>query len=94
VHQRLCRVPYDVADRLLGVDSQEVLEDGEEGNLLRCILDPVVDGVEDVQVRREVDIVRSGSLRLVTLPLLLKYIQLDPEVWVPAARLDLTQYFQ
>ena len=71
-----------------------MLEDGEEGDLLRCVLHPVVHGVEDVQVRGEVDIVRSGSLRLVALPLLLKYIQLDPEVWVPAARLDLTQYFQ
>ena len=94
MHQSLRRVPDDVADRLLRVDAKEVLEDGEERDLLRCVLDPVVDGVEDVQVGREVDIVRSGSLRLVTLPLLLKYIQLDPEVRVPAARLDLTQYFQ
>ena len=94
MHQRLCRVPYDVADRLLGVDSQEVLEDGEEGNLLWCVLDPVVDRVEHVQVRGQVDIVRPRRLGLVALPLLLEDVQLDPEVRVPAARLDLTQYFQ
>ena len=36
---------------------EEVLEDGEERNLLRCILDPVEHGVEHVQVTRQVNIV-------------------------------------
>jgi len=94
VHQRLRRVPDDVADRLLGVDAEEVLEDGEEGDLLRCVLHPVVHGVEDVQVRGEVDIVRPRSLGLVALSLLLEDVQLDPEVRVPAGGLDLPQYFQ
>ena len=84
VHQGLRRVPDDVADRLLGVDTKEVLEDGEERDLLRCVLDPVVDGVEDVQVRGEINIVRPRSLGLVALPLLLEDVQLDPEVRVPA----------
>ena len=94
MHQRLRRVPDDVADRLLGVDAEEVLEDGEEGDLLRCVLHPVVHGVEDVQVRGEVDIVRPRSLGLVALSLLLEDVQLDPEVRVPAGGLDLPQYFQ
>ena len=94
VHQGLRRVPDDVADRLLGVDTKEVLEDGEERDLLRCVLDPVVDGVENVQVRGEINIVRPRSLGLVTLPLLLEDVQLDPEVGVPAGGLDLPQYFQ
>ena len=72
VHQGLRRVPDDVADRLLGVDTKEVLEDGEERDLLRCVLDPVVDGVEDIEVRGEIHIVRPRSLSLVTLPLLLE----------------------
>ena len=71
-----------------------MLEDGEEGNLLRCVLDPVVDRVEHVQVRRQVDIVRPRCLGLVALPLLLEDVQLDPEVGVPAGGLDLSQYFQ
>ena len=94
MHQSLRRVPDDVADRLLGVDTKEVLEDGEERDLLRCVLDPVVDGVEYVQVRGEIDIVRPRSLGLVALPLLLEDVQLDPEVRVSTGRLDLPQYFQ
>ena len=94
VHQRLRRVPDDVADRLLGVDAEEVLEDGEEGDLLRCVLHPVVDGVEDIQVRGKINIVRPRSLSLVTLPLLLEDVQLDPQVRVPAGGLDLPQYLQ
>ena len=84
VDQRLRRVPDDVTDRLLRVDTQEVLEDGEEGDLLRCVLHPVVDGVEDIQVRGEINIVRPRSLSLVTLSLLLEDVQLNPEVGVPA----------
>lgn len=94
MHQGLRRVPDDVADRLLGVDTKEVLEDGEERDLLRCVLDPVVDGIENIQVGGEIHIVRPRSLGLVTLPLLLEDVQLDPEVGVPAGRLDLPQYFQ
>ena len=84
VDQRLRRVPDDVTDRLLRVDTQEVLEDGEEGDLLRCVLHPVVDGVEDIQVGGEINIVRPRSLSLVTLSLLLEDVQLNPEVGVPA----------
>ena len=94
MHQGLRRVPDDVADRLLGVDTEEVLEDGEERDLLGSVLDPVVDGVENIQVGGEIDIVRPRSLGLVTLPLLLEDVQLDPEVGVPAGGLDLPQYFQ
>ena len=39
--QPLGRVPHDVADGLLGVDAEEVLQDVEEGDLLRAVDDLV-----------------------------------------------------
>ena len=94
VHQGLRRVPDDVTDRLLGVDPEEVLQDGEEGDLLGRVLDPVVDGVEHVQVRGEVHIVRSPMPSLVTLTLLVKHIALDLEVGILALALDILQNLQ
>ena len=41
VRQPLGRVPHDVAEGLLGVDAEEVLQDVEEGDLLRGIHDLV-----------------------------------------------------
>ena len=94
MHQGLRRVPDDVTDRLLGVDPEEVLQDGEEGDLLGRVLDPVVDGVEHVQVRGEVHIVRSPMPSLVTLTLLVKHIALDLEVGILALALDILQNLQ
>ena len=94
VHQGLRRVPDDVADRLLGVDPEQVLQDGEEGDLLRRVLHPVVHGVEDVQVAGEVDIVGPAGLRLVALLLLLEHVELHPQVGVLALRLDVAHDLQ
>ena len=43
MRQPLGRVPHDVADGLLGVDAEEVLQDVEEGDLLRGVEDLVAD---------------------------------------------------
>lgn len=94
VHQGLRRVPDDVADRLLGVDPEQVLQDGEEGDLLGRVLHPVVDGVEDVEVAGQVDIVGPAGLRLVTLLLLLEHVELHPQVGVLALGLDVANYLQ
>ena len=80
VDQGLGRVPDDVTHGLLRVDPQQVLEDGEEGDLLGRVLHPVVHGVEHVQVRGQVHVVRTALPSLVTLLLLVKHIQLDLQI--------------
>ena len=80
VYQGLRRVPDDVRHRLLGVDPEQVLEDGEEGDLLRRVLHPVVHGVEHVQVGGQVHVMGGALARLVTLLLLVKHIQLDLQI--------------
>ena len=82
VHQGLRRVPDDVRHRLLWVDPEQVLEDGEKGDLLRRVLHPVVHGVEHVEVGGEVHIVGCALARLVTLLLLIEHVELDLEVRV------------
>lgn len=47
--QSFGRVPDDVADRLFRVDPQQMLEDAQEGNLLRCFHHLSEDRVENVQ---------------------------------------------
>ena len=80
VDQRLRRVPDDVTHGLLGVNPQQVLEDGEEWYLLRRVLDPVVHGVEHVQVGGQVHVMGGALARLVTLLLLVKDIKLDLQI--------------
>ena len=94
VDKCLGRVPDDVADGLLRVDPEHVLKDGEEGNLLGRVLNPVVHGVEHVEGTREVDVVGPVRLRLVALPLLLEHVQLDGEVRVGAGGLELADNLQ
>ena len=65
----LGRVPDEVGDGLLGVDAQEVLEDVEEGDLLRGVQQLLVDRVEDVEVRGQVHVVRSFALFKIRLKL-------------------------
>lgn len=66
MHQCLGRVPNEVRDGLLGVDAQQVLQNAQEGNLLRRLQHLLQDGVEDVQVGVEVDAVRARlHLRLI-----------------------------
>ena len=72
VHQPLCSVPDQVADGLLRVDPQQVLEDAEERDFLRRVEHLLQDGVEDVQVRAEVDPVRTFDVGLVAVLLLLE----------------------
>jgi len=92
--QGLRCVPDDVGDGLLRVDPEEVLEDGEEGNFLRCILDPVEHGVEHVQVTRQVNIMGACQLRFVAVPLLLEDVQLHLEVAVLCALLQVPNDLQ
>ena len=94
VHQRLRCVPDNVTDWLLGVDPEEVLQDGEEGDLLGSVLHPVEHGVEHVQVRREVHIMRSPVTSLVTLTLLIKHIALNFQIGVLAFALDILENLQ
>ena len=77
VQQPLGRVPDQVADGLLRVDPQQVLEDAEEGDFLRRVEHLLQDGVEDVQVRVEVDAVRTFDVRLVAVFLLLEDVELN-----------------
>ena len=69
VDEPLGRVPDEVGDGLLGVDAQEVLEDVEEGDLLRGVQQLLVDRVEDVEVRGQVHVVRSFALFKIRLKL-------------------------
>lgn len=89
MHQSLRGVPYYVTHRLLWVDPQQVLENGEERDFLRSVLHPVVDGVKDVKVRGEVNVVRPVRLALVALLLLLEDVELDAQVRVFALGLDI-----
>ena len=63
VDEPLGRVPDEVGDGLLGVDAEEVLEDVEEGDLLGGVHQLLVDGVEDVQVGGEVNVVWALALK-------------------------------
>jgi len=94
VHQRLRCVPYYVTHRLLWVYPEQVLENGEEGDFLRRILHPVVDGVKDVEVRRQVNVVGTVRLTLVALLLLLKDVKLDAQIGIFAFRLDVPHDLQ
>ena len=81
VHQTLGGVPDQIADRFLGIDPEQVLEDAEEGDFLRRVEDLLEDGVEDVQVRVEVDPVRTFDVSLVALFLLVENVELDLKIW-------------
>lgn len=94
VDQRLRSVPYYVTNWLLRVYPEQVLQDGQEGDLLRRVLHPHVHCGEHVQVARQVDIVRTSSLCLVTLTLLLKHIELHFEVGVLAGALEVPDDLQ
>ena len=94
VHQGLRRVPDDVRHRLLRVDPEQVLEDGEEGDLLGRVLHSVVHRVEHVQVRGEIHIVWSALPSLVTLLLLLEHVELDLEVRVLGLGLNVPEDLQ
>ena len=84
----LCRVPDHVRDGVLRVDLDQVLEDVEEGDLLRGVHHLPVDAVEQVQVRSQVHPVRPFRVGLVTLLLLVENVQLNLEVLIdlPIAR--------
>jgi hypothetical protein len=85
VHERLCRVPNNIADRLLGVDAQQMLQDAEERYLLRRVGDLAQDGVEDVEVGADVDAARAlQQLRLVAFTLLVEHVELHAEVGLRA----------
>ena len=94
VDQGLGRVPDDVTHGLLRVDPQQVLEDGEEGDLLGRVLHTVVHGVEHVQVGGEIHIVRRALASLVTLLLLLEHVELNLEVRVLGLGLDVPEDLQ
>ena len=53
--QGLGRVPDDVRDGLFGVDPQQMLQYRQERNLLRRVDHLAQDGVENVQVRTQVN---------------------------------------
>jgi len=80
VDQPLRRVPDQVADGFFGVDPEQVLEDAEERNFLRRVEHLLEDGVEDVQVRAEVDPVRSFDVGLVAFLLFFENVELNIEV--------------
>lgn len=64
MHQSLGRVPNDVADGFFWIDSEQMLEDVQEGNFLRGVHDVLVDGVKDVQVGRQVNVVWAVRLKI------------------------------
>jgi hypothetical protein len=82
VDQPLGSVPDQITHSLLGVDPQQMLEDAQEGDLLGRVEDVLEDGVEHVEVRVEVDPVRSLKVGLVRLLLLVKHIELYLEVTI------------
>jgi len=90
VHQSLRGVPYYITHRLLWVDPEQVLENGKERDFLRSVLHPVVDGVKDVKVGREVNVVGPVRLALVALLLLLEDVELDAQVRIFALGLDVS----
>ena len=95
MHQSLRRVPDDVTDGLLGVNPEQVLEDGEEGDLLGRVVNSVVDCVEHVQVGGEVNIMSEATnTSLVTLTLLFKHIQLNLQIRVLTLGFDVLQNLQ
>ena len=94
VHQGLRSVPYYVTHWLLRVDPEQMLQDGQEGNLLGRVLHPVVHGVKHIEVTRQVHIMRPSCLSLITFTLLLKNIQLHLQVRVLAACFQVTDYLQ
>ena len=57
-----------------------MLEDAEEGDLLRRVENLLEDGVEDVEVRVEVDPVRALDVSLVALLLFLEDVKLNFEI--------------
>ena len=77
VHQTLGRVPDQVADRLLGIDPEQVLEDAEERDFLWGVEDLFEDRVEDVQVGVQVDPVWAFDVSFVALFLLLENVELN-----------------
>lgn len=94
VHQRLRGVPYYITHWLFRIDPEQMLQDRQEGDLLRCVLHPHVHRGEHVQVARQVHVMRTCCLCLITFTLLLEHIKLDLEVWIFTATLQVSDYLQ
>lgn len=82
VHESFGRVPHEIGDGFLGVDPEKMLQDAQEGYLLRRFSHLAQDGVEDVQVRVDVDALGPLHLRFVRFSLFVKDVNLDGQVSV------------
>ena len=76
MHQPLSGVPNKVADGLLGVNTQQVLQDAEEGDLLGSVGHLLEDRIKDVQMGVDIDPMGSLDLGLVALSLLIEHVKL------------------
>ena len=76
MHQPLGGVPNKVADGLLGVNPQQVLQDAEEGDLLGCVGHLLEDRLKNVQVGVDIDPMGTLNLGLVAFSLLIEHVKL------------------
>lgn len=57
--QRFRRVPHHIGNGFLGIDPEQMLQNGQERDLLGCVHHLAQDGVENIQVRTQVHSVRT-----------------------------------
>lgn len=82
MNERFGRVPNHVGYGLLRIDAQEMLQNGQERNLLRRVNHLAQDGVKNIQMRTQIHPIRTLQLRFVTLPLFVEDVDLDGQIRV------------